>query len=120
MRGIGVLFSRFLEVDIHVGVVIGMAIVFVSATLPNTLIWKCSSTHARIISSGSRCPFQPALDFARPCLPIPHILKAAFHFPASDSLTPLSGSAECFRRTSAPFTDSHRQAQPGPLFFLTL
>lgn len=33
MRGVGVVFSRFLNVDITVGVVIGMAIVFVYATL---------------------------------------------------------------------------------------
>ena len=33
MRGVGVVFSRFLEVDINVGVTIGMAIVFVYATL---------------------------------------------------------------------------------------
>lgn len=33
MRGVGVVFSRFLEVDVNVGVVIGMAIVFVYATL---------------------------------------------------------------------------------------
>ena len=33
MRGVGVVFSRFLEVDITVGVIIGMAIVFVYATL---------------------------------------------------------------------------------------
>jgi cation/acetate symporter len=33
MRGVGVVFSRFLEVDINVGVVIGMVIVFVYATL---------------------------------------------------------------------------------------
>jgi cation/acetate symporter len=33
MRGVGIVFSRFLEVDINVGVVIGMAIVFVYATL---------------------------------------------------------------------------------------
>ncbi len=33
MRGVGVVFSRFLEVDINVGVLIGMAIVFVYATL---------------------------------------------------------------------------------------
>ncbi|WP_428261135.1 sodium:solute symporter family protein [Haliangium sp.] len=33
MRGVGVVFSRFLEVDINIGVVIGMAIVFVYATL---------------------------------------------------------------------------------------
>ena len=33
MRGVGVVFSRFLEVDINVGVVIGMAIFFVYATL---------------------------------------------------------------------------------------
>ncbi len=33
MRGVGVVFSRFLEVDINVGVMIGMAIVFVYATL---------------------------------------------------------------------------------------
>ncbi len=33
MRGVGVVFSRFLEVDITVGVMIGMAIVFVYATL---------------------------------------------------------------------------------------
>lgn len=33
MRGVGVVFSRFLEVDITVGVTIGMAIVFVYATL---------------------------------------------------------------------------------------
>jgi cation/acetate symporter len=33
MRGVGVVFSRFLEVDIHVGVVIGMIIVFFYATL---------------------------------------------------------------------------------------
>lgn len=33
MRGVGVVFSRFLEVDIESGVVIGMAIVFVYATL---------------------------------------------------------------------------------------
>ena len=33
MRGVGVVFSRFLGVDINVGVVIGMAIVFVYATL---------------------------------------------------------------------------------------
>ena len=33
MRGVGVVFSRFLEVDINVGVAIGMAIVFVYATL---------------------------------------------------------------------------------------
>lgn len=33
MRGVGVVFSRFLEVDIDLGVVIGMAIVFFYATL---------------------------------------------------------------------------------------
>jgi len=33
MRGVGVVFSRFLEVDVNVGVVIGMVIVFVYATL---------------------------------------------------------------------------------------
>jgi cation/acetate symporter len=33
MRGVGVVFSRFLEVDINVGVAIGMAIVFVYATV---------------------------------------------------------------------------------------
>lgn len=33
MRGVGVVFSRFLEVDINVGVFIGMGIVFVYATL---------------------------------------------------------------------------------------
>ena len=33
MRGVGIVFSRFLEVDVNVGVVIGMAIVFVYATL---------------------------------------------------------------------------------------
>jgi cation/acetate symporter len=33
MRGVGVVFSRFLEVDINIGVFIGMAIVFVYATL---------------------------------------------------------------------------------------
>lgn len=33
MRGVGVVFSRFLEVDITTGVVIGMAIVFIYATL---------------------------------------------------------------------------------------
>jgi cation/acetate symporter len=33
MRGVGVVFSRFLEVDINVGVCIGMAIVFIYATL---------------------------------------------------------------------------------------
>ncbi len=33
MRGVGIVFSRFLEVDIDAGVAIGMAIVFVYATL---------------------------------------------------------------------------------------
>lgn len=33
MRGVGVVFSRFLDVEIHVGVIIGMAIVFIYATL---------------------------------------------------------------------------------------
>ena len=33
MRGVGVVFSRFLEVDIETGVVIGMALVFMYATL---------------------------------------------------------------------------------------
>ena len=33
MRGVGVVFSRFLEVDINVGVLIGMSIVFIYATL---------------------------------------------------------------------------------------
>lgn len=33
MRGVGVVFSRFLEVDINLGVVIGMALVFLYATL---------------------------------------------------------------------------------------
>jgi cation/acetate symporter len=33
MRGVGIVFSRFLEVDIDVGVMIGMVIVFVYATL---------------------------------------------------------------------------------------
>ncbi len=33
MRGVGVVFSRFLEVDVNVGVVIGMGIVFIYATL---------------------------------------------------------------------------------------
>jgi len=33
MRGVGVVFSRFLEVDVNTGVVIGMAIVFIYATL---------------------------------------------------------------------------------------
>lgn len=33
MRGVGIVFSRFLEVDIRVGVLIGMSIVFIYATL---------------------------------------------------------------------------------------
>jgi len=33
MRGVGVVFSRFLDVDINIGVVIGMVIVFIYATL---------------------------------------------------------------------------------------
>ncbi len=33
MRGVGIVFSRFLEVDINVGVTIGMAIVFIYAVL---------------------------------------------------------------------------------------
>ena len=33
MRGVGVVFSRFLDVNINVGIIIGMAIVFVYATL---------------------------------------------------------------------------------------
>ncbi len=33
MRGVGIVFSRFLEVDVNTGVVIGMALVFVYATL---------------------------------------------------------------------------------------
>ncbi len=33
MRGVGVVFSRFLEVDVNIGVIIGMAIVFIYATL---------------------------------------------------------------------------------------
>ncbi len=33
MRGVGIVFSRFLQVDINVGVAIGMAIVFIYATL---------------------------------------------------------------------------------------
>jgi len=33
MRGVGIVFSRFLEVDINVGVIIGMAIVFIYAVL---------------------------------------------------------------------------------------
>jgi cation/acetate symporter len=33
MRGVGIVFSRFLEVDINLGVVIGMAVVFIYAVL---------------------------------------------------------------------------------------
>lgn len=33
MRGVGVVFSRFLEVDINVGVILGMALVFLYATM---------------------------------------------------------------------------------------
>ncbi len=33
MRGVGIVFSRFLEIDVNVGVIVGMAIVFVYATL---------------------------------------------------------------------------------------
>ncbi len=33
MRGVGIVFSRFLEVDINIGVVIGMVIVFFYAVL---------------------------------------------------------------------------------------
>jgi cation/acetate symporter len=33
MRGVGIVFSRFLEVDINTGVIFGMAIVFIYATL---------------------------------------------------------------------------------------
>jgi cation/acetate symporter len=33
MRGVGIVFSRFLEVDINVGVIIGMAIVFIYSVL---------------------------------------------------------------------------------------
>jgi cation/acetate symporter len=33
MRGVGIVFSRFLEVDINMGVIIGMAIVFIYAVL---------------------------------------------------------------------------------------
>ena len=33
MRGVGIVFSRFLEVDINTGVIIGMAIVFIYAVL---------------------------------------------------------------------------------------
>ncbi len=33
MRGVGIVFSRFLEIDVNVGVIVGMAIVFIYATL---------------------------------------------------------------------------------------
>ena len=33
MRGVGIVFSRFLEVDINTGVIVGMAIVFIYAVL---------------------------------------------------------------------------------------
>ena len=33
MRGVGIVFARFLEVDVDLGVIIGMAIVFIYATL---------------------------------------------------------------------------------------
>ena len=33
MRGVGIVFSRFLEVDVNTGVIIGMAVVFMSAVL---------------------------------------------------------------------------------------
>jgi cation/acetate symporter len=33
MRGVGIVFSRFLEVDINLGVIIGMAVVFIYAVL---------------------------------------------------------------------------------------
>ncbi len=33
MRGVGIVFSRFLEVDINTGVIVGMAIVFFYAVL---------------------------------------------------------------------------------------
>jgi len=33
MRGVGIVFSRFLEIDVNVGVMVGMAIVFIYATL---------------------------------------------------------------------------------------
>jgi cation/acetate symporter len=33
MRGVGIVFSRFLEVDVHVGLLIGMAVVFIYAVL---------------------------------------------------------------------------------------
>ena len=41
MRGVGVVFSRFLEVDINMGAAIGMCIVFVYATLGgmNGITW---------------------------------------------------------------------------------
>ena len=33
MRGVGIVFSRFLEVDVEVGLIVGMAIVFFYAVL---------------------------------------------------------------------------------------
>ncbi len=33
MRGVGIVFSRFLQVDVNTGVIVGIAIVFVYAVL---------------------------------------------------------------------------------------
>ena len=52
MRGVGVVFSRFLEVDINVGVAIGMCIVFVYDSCGETVAlfavpaqWRANSGH---------------------------------------------------------------------------
>ena len=51
MRGVGVVFSRFLGVDINLGVVIGMAIVFIYATLGGmkSITWTQVAQYAVLI-----------------------------------------------------------------------
>jgi cation/acetate symporter len=51
MRGVGVVFSRFLAVDINVGVIIGMVIVFIYATLGGmkSITWTQVSQYVILI-----------------------------------------------------------------------
>jgi cation/acetate symporter len=59
MRGVGVVFARFLEVDINVGVVIGVTIVFVYATLGGMkgITWRLNQIHADLGFSSYTEPF---------------------------------------------------------------
>jgi cation/acetate symporter len=77
MRAVGVVFSRFLEVDINVGVAIGMAIVFVYATLGGMkgITWTQVAQYWVLITAFLVAAI--AISFKLTGIPVPQIALGA-------------------------------------------